>query len=85
MQPGYRWYRLGVARVTRICEVYVPIRLAWYASDNYIECDGMDEDPNWYEFWMSVRWDADPFTADKSKGFFLDRLILHRVKSPDGR
>lgn len=85
MRPGYRWYRLGVARVTRTCELYVPIRLAWYTSDNYIECDGMDDDPNWYEFWLSVKWDADPFTSDRSKGFFLDRLVLRRVKAEDRR
>ena len=85
IQPGYHWHRLGIGRVTRSCEVFVSVQLCWFLGQNYIECDGMDEDPNWYEMWISVKWDADPNTTDMTRGFFLDRLVLRRVKKPDGK
>ena len=52
-------------------------------GDFYVECDGMAEDPNWYEFWLSVKYNGDPFSKNEKEGLFIDRLLLRRVKNPN--
>ena len=78
---GYRWYRLGVSRLGRGGDVYVPVEMVFPVSDFYVECDGV-EDPNWYEFWLSVKYNGKPSAANEEEGLFIDRLLLRRVKKP---
>jgi len=63
--------------------VYIPVHIAFRLDGQYIECDGLAEDPNWYEYWISVKWNGDPRSADTGKGIFIDRLVLRRVLQPD--
>ncbi len=42
----------------------------------------MAEDPNWYEFWLSAKYNGDPFSNDEKEGLFVDRLLLRRVRKP---
>ena len=42
----------------------------------------MAEDPNWYEFWLSVKYNGDPFSKNEKEGLFIDRLLLRSVKKP---
>lgn len=78
----YRWYRLGVSRVGRSSDVYVPVHVGFRLDGQYVECDGLAEDPNWYEYWISVKWNGDARAAELSKGLFIDRLLLRRVPAP---
>lgn len=78
----YRWYRLGVSRVGRSSDVYVPANVGFRLDGQYVECDGLAEDPNWYEYWISVKWNGDARSQDLSKGIFIDRLMLRRVPKP---
>ena len=79
---GYRWYRLGVSRIGRSSDVYIPVHIAFRLDGQYLECDGLAEDPNWYEYWISVKWNGDPRSSDLTKGVFIDRLALRRVPPP---
>lgn len=80
--PDYRWYRLGVARVCRGGNCFLPVHLSFALGSRYIECDGLKVDPNWYEFWLSVKYTGDAFDPDPKKGLFIDRLLLRRVSPP---
>ena len=80
---GYRWYRLGVSRVARAGDCFLPVHMSFATNRRYVECDGMAEDPNWYEFWLSVKYNGDPFSKNEKEGLFIDRLLLRRVKNPN--
>ncbi|MBQ3342311.1 MAG: DUF4838 domain-containing protein [Kiritimatiellae bacterium] len=76
----WHWYRIAVDRLGRGGWVGMP-----YIGDNtisfrvqhlYVECDGMESDPNWYEMWVSCKYGGD--VADPEKGLFVDRLVLRR-------
>ena len=79
---GYRWYRLGVSRVGRAGDCYLSCGVSFRLGKFYIECDGMAEDPNWYEFWLSAKCSGDHASANEKEGVFIDRLLLRRVKKP---
>lgn len=77
----YHWYRLGVARLGRDSVFWVPSD--WGISfrglnEYYIECDGLKKDPNWYELWLSVKYNTKP------NGLWVDRMILRHVDPPAG-
>ena len=80
---GYKWHRLGVSRVGRAGDCVLQPGTRFFLGDYYIECDGMAEDPNWYEFWLSVKYNGDPFSKNEKEGLFIDRLLLRRVKNPN--
>jgi hypothetical protein len=79
---GYRWYRLGVSRVARAGDCFLPVHMSFATNRRYVECDGLAEDPNWYEFWLSVKYNGDPFSKNEKEGLFIDRLLLRRVRKP---
>ena len=76
----YHWFKLGVGRLGRDGQICFPADWAmkFVLRSFYIECDGLDSDPNWYEFWISMKFspDMDYFAAD--------RLFLRRVPEPAG-
>ena len=76
---GYRWYRLGVSRVGRQGDCFLPVHMYFSLSQLYVECDGLPVDPNWYEFWLSVKYNGDAMSEDLKTGLFVDRLLLRRV------
>ena len=80
---GYRWYRLGVSRVGRAGACVLQSGMQFFVGDLYMECDGMDEDPNWYEFWLSVKYSGDPHSTKDGEGLFVDRLLLRHAKKPE--
>ncbi len=82
IQNGYRWYRLGVSRIGRAGDCALESGLQFALGDFYVECDGMAEDPNWYEFWLSVKYNGDPFSKNEKEGLFVDRLLLRHFKKP---
>ncbi len=76
----WHWIKIATDRLGRGGWVGLP-----YVGDNtisfriqhlYVECDGLDRDPNWYEMWISCKYGGD--VADPEKGLFVDRLILRR-------
>ena len=79
---GYRWYCLGVARLGRGGNCYLSNSMSFDIGRYYVECDGMAEDPNWYEFWLSVKYNGDYYSVNEKEGVFIDRLLLRRVKKP---
>lgn len=82
----WHWHRLGVVRISAGGRITVPAGggPSFRLKDYYINCDGLAVDPNWYEVWVSLKRVGGSFaTADKSKGLFVDRLILHRVLRQD--
>ena len=80
----WHWIKIATDRVGRGGWVGLP-----YVGDNsisfriqhlYIECDGLETNPNFYEMWISCKYGGD--VTDSEKGLFVDRLILRRVKAP---
>ena len=76
----WHWIKIATDRLGRAGWVGMP-----YVGDNsisfrvqhlYVECDGLDADPNWYEMWISCKYGGD--VADPEKGLFVDRLVLRR-------
>ena len=89
---AYHWIRIGVGRIHRDSWIGFPFdnSLSFRMPHLYVECDGMPEDPNWYEFWVSCRMDGAAKNDDPKKGLFFDRLAMRRVprsaaKSSKGR
>lgn len=72
----FHWHRVGVARIGRNSQFCFPSdwELKFPLSQLYAECDGLAEDPNWYEFWLSLRTDGKTL-------FAADRLLLRRTKA----
>ena len=79
---GYRWYRLGVSRVGRAGACVLQSGMQFFVGDLYIECDGMAEDPNWYEFWLAIKYNGNPYSKKDGEGLFVDRLLLRHAKKP---
>ena len=73
----FHWHRVGRARIGRNSQFCFPSdwELKFPLSALYAECDGLAVDPNWYEFWLSLRTDGSTY-------FAADRLILRRVHKP---
>ena len=71
----YHWVKVGVARIGRNSQFCFPAdwEFKFLLSPYYIECDGMAEDPNWYEFYLSLKTDGKTY-------FSADRLLMRRVK-----
>ena len=72
---NYHWVKVGVARIGRNSQFCFPAdwEFKFLLSPYYIECDGMAEDPNWYEFYLSLKTDGKTY-------FSADRLLMRRVK-----
>ena len=79
----WHWIRIATDRLGRGGWVGLP-----YIGDNsisfriqhlYVECDGLEKDPNRYEMWISCKYGGD--VTDSEKGLFIDRLILRRVEN----
>lgn len=87
----YHWIRIGIGRIHRNSWIGFPFdnSLSFRMPHLYIECDGMDVDPNWYEFWVSCRLDGPVVSDDPNTGLFFDRLAMRRVpprrKGADGK
>ena len=79
---GYRWYRLGVSRVGRAGACVLQSGMQYFVGDLYMDCDGMAEDPNWYEFWLSIKYNGDPCSTKDGEGLFVDRLLLRHATKP---
>ena len=79
---AYHWIRIGVGRIHRDSWIGFPFdnSLSFRMPHLYVECDGMPEDPNWYEFWVSCRMDGAAKNDDPKKGLFFDRLAMRRVR-----
>ena len=76
----YHWYRLGVGCLGEGGQINFPgNRGCFRVGQFYATSDGAKTNPNWYEFWVSVKA-VEPFDTDDFKtGFFIDRLALRRV------
>ena len=74
----YHWVKVGVARIGRNSQFCFPAdwEFKFLLSPYYIECDGMAEDPNWYEFYLSLKTDGKTY-------FSADRLLMRRVKGDE--
>jgi hypothetical protein len=46
-------------------------------KDFHILDDGMDVDPNWYDLWVSARYEDGTL--------YVDRLALRRIQPPKGK
>ena len=76
----WHWYRLGRGRIGQGARFFVAPEnyLSFELQDFYINCDGLDENPNCYDVWISVKFGGKP-TEDEGTGLFVDRLALRRV------
>ena len=85
----YHWVKLGVARVGSNAFFWAMFdwNQNWHLQDYYINCDGLPVDPNWYEFWVSIKYcgSAYVFGSTKPNAVWIDRVLLHRVPPPGVR
>jgi len=85
----YHWVKLGVARIGSNAFFWAPFdwNQNWYLQDYYINCDGLPVDPNWYEFWVSIKYCGPAYVPGSTKpnAMWIDRLLLRRVPSPKGK
>lgn len=74
----YHWVKVGVARIGRNSQFCFPAdwEFKFLLSPYYVECDGMADDPNWYEFYLSLKTDGKTY-------FSADRLLMRRVKGEE--
>ena len=90
----YHWYRLGTGYLGRVTKFHCPtaacgkkIHPARTPSTNltdfYKDIDGIpdDQNPNWYDLWVSCKWSPKSAT-NADDGFYVDRVVLRRVKAP---
>lgn len=77
----YHWYRLGVGCIGQAGQINFPGNRGCFRIGQFFSsADGAKTNYNWYEFWVSVKC-IEPFDTDDFKtGFFMDRLVLRRVK-----
>ncbi|MBQ2630970.1 MAG: DUF4838 domain-containing protein [Kiritimatiellae bacterium] len=80
----YHWYRLGVGCLGEGGQINFPgNRGCFRLSRFYTTSDGAKTNPNWYEYWVSVKV-VEPLESDDfNSGFFMDRLVLRRVDALD--
>ena len=74
--------REALALETRAGACVLQSGMQFFVGDLYMECDGMDEDPNWYEFWLSIKYNGNPRSKKEGEGLFVDRLLLRHAKKP---
>ena len=78
----YAWYRLGAARIGRGSIFWIPRdwKMNVWLKEYYLQCDGLAEDPNWYDAWVSVKAQGPAYVGGSRKpnGLFLDRLVFRR-------
>ena len=67
----YHWTKVSTVRMGRSSFFYFA-HLYYYFRNRYVECDGLAEDPNWYDVWISV--------MRKGEELRWDRLVLRRVR-----
>ena len=79
----YHWYKLAHGRMGQGARFFVAPDnyLSIWLSDYYIPCDGLAEDPNYCDIWISAKYCGEP-TDDPSTGLFVDRIVLRRVPQP---
>lgn len=75
----YHWYRLFTGELKRGAWLEVATEV-FLLSSVYIECDGLATNPNRYEFWLSAKLKGKSNSPDMTDGFFVDRLVLRRLK-----
>ena len=76
----WHWYRLGTGRVGRESRFFIAPDnyLSFSLGSFYINCDGLADDPNFYEIWISAKFGGDP-TEDPKTGLFVDRMVFRRL------
>ena len=80
----YHWYKLGPVTLGRNSSFWFP--RTWINSfvlrDKYIISDGLVEDPNHYEVWVSVKFQGPAYVIGSSKEncIRVDRLLFRRIR-----
>jgi hypothetical protein len=75
----YSWVKLKTVHVGLETIFWFPGSWAndFNFKDFHILCDGMEVDPNWYELWVSARYEDGTL--------YVDRTVLKRIAPPKGK
>ena len=88
----YHWHKYGPYRMGRYGKLHCPTFVngvkvppgrtpSFRLQDYFKDDDGIptEESPNWYDIYVSCKWSPKSATNDDD-GFYVDRLVMRRVK-----
>lgn len=88
LDEKYHWIHLGKARVGPETILWLPYDWsgAFHLWDYFRFCDGAKEDLNWYDVWISCKFQGPAYVKGsvRPNGFYYDRLILKNIPASDG-
>lgn len=82
----YRWVKLGRMHIGRNTKFW--LHGSWKSGRDlfhwHILADGAAEDPNWYEMWISVKFEGPVYHpgSKKKNRVLVDRFALRRIAPP---
>jgi len=77
----YHWRKLGSVEVRGDSIIWaLDWQVGFSLKDFYTAADGLEENPNVYELWISMKFQGPGYVKDsiKPNGFYMDRVLLVR-------